>query len=43
MGRDKLYQACMKEHIDDVLKASRVFAENLDWNVPTTEFGAGPA
>ena len=33
IGRDKLYQACMKEHIDDVEKASLAFEKNQDWGI----------
>ena len=31
IGRDKLYQACMREHIDEVEKASQEFSENPKW------------
>ena len=40
IGRDKLYQACMREHIEEVEKASRDFSENLTWDVPDNEFQA---
>jgi len=31
IGRDMLYQSCMKEHIEDVEKASRAFSRSPDW------------
>ncbi len=41
IGRDKLYQACMKEHIGVVEKASRAFSENPDWSEPDIDKAAG--
>ena len=32
IGRDKLYQACMRAHIEDVEEASREFSRNPTWS-----------
>jgi len=34
MGRDMLYQACMREHIEEVEEASRAYSENPIWLKP---------
>jgi len=37
IGRDMLYQSCMKEHIEDVEKASRAFSRSPDWSDSQSE------
>ena len=40
LGRDMLYQACMRAHIEDVEEASRTYSKNPNWIDSNNNFSA---